>query len=161
MRLKQEIGQTILAASLVISVLAFMILLVSLLGQFVSRTVFNTGLNWADELARLCFVWCSFFGAIAAWQSKALHRIDMLTRSLSGALGRAVQRLLQVAISSVLLYLIWYGSTMLWRALDQTTETLEISGAWFYAPVPVGAALMLMTTWLSGNVPQANEATRA
>ncbi len=160
MRLKQEIGQTILAASLVISVLAFMTLLVSLLGQFVSRTVFNTGLNWADELARLCFVWCSFFGAVAAWQSKGLHRIDMLTRSLSGALGRAVQRLLQVAVSGVLLYLIWYGLAMLWRALDQTTETLEISGAWVYAPVPMAAALMLVTTWLSGNLSEAIPSAR-
>lgn len=145
---KRELSAVVLGLSLFISATAFVILLSSLLGQFVSRSVFNTGLIWADELARVCFVWCSFFGAVAAWQARALHRIDMLTRSLVGAVGSVVNRLVQLLISSALVYLIWYGSAMLWRALDQTTETLEISGAWLYLPVPLSAMLMLLSTWL-------------
>lgn len=145
---KRELSALVLGLSLFISATSFVILLSSLLGQFVSRSVFNTGLIGADELARLCFVWCSFFGAVAAWQTRALHRIDMLTRSLDGAVGLIVNRMVSLLISAALVYLIWYGGAMFWRALDQTTETLEISGSWFYLPVPTAALLMLLSTWL-------------
>lgn len=80
----QSLSKVLLTSALVVSITAFMILLMSLLAQFVSRSLFNTGLIWSDELARICFVWCSFFGAVAAWQTQALHRIDMLTRRLTG-----------------------------------------------------------------------------
>lgn len=154
MGLMRSISQWILTVSLSISVVAFLILLASLLGQFVSRAVFNTGLIWSDELARICFVWCSLFGAVAAWQTRALHRIDMLTRHLTGAWRWTLDRLVQIVISSALIYLLRHGLAMMQRALDQTTETLEISGAWIYAPVPLVAVLMLVVTWLPTKEPR-------
>lgn len=144
----QSLSKVMLTSALVVSITAFTILLMSLLGQFVSRSLFNTGLIWSDELARICFVWCSFFGAVAAWQTQALHRIDMLTRRLTGAWRTLFERLVQTMISIALVYLLWYGLAMLQRALDQTTETLEISGAWLYLPIPVMATMMLAVTWL-------------
>lgn len=144
----QNLSKVMLTSALVVSITAFMILLMSLLAQFVSRSLFNTGLIWSDELARICFVWCSFFGAVAAWQTQALHRIDMLTRRLTGGRRAFVDRLVQMAISFALVYLLWHGLAMLHRARDQTTETLEISGAWLYLPIPVMATMMLVVTWL-------------
>jgi TRAP-type C4-dicarboxylate transport system permease small subunit len=144
----QGLSRAMLITSLVISIAAFTVLLMSLLGQFISRALFNTGLIWSDELARLCFVWCSFFGAVVAWQTQALHRIDMLMRRLTSAWRTLFERLVQTMISIALVYLLWYGLAMLQRALDQTTETLEISGAWLYLPIPVMAAMMLVVTWL-------------
>jgi TRAP-type C4-dicarboxylate transport system permease small subunit len=144
----QGLSRVMLITALVISITTFLILLMSLLGQFISRSLFNTGLIWSDELARICFVWCSFFGAVAAWQTQALHRIDMLTRRLTGVWRGLVDCLVQVVISIALLYLLWHGLAMFERALDQTTETLEISGAWLYLPIPVMATMMLVVTWL-------------
>ncbi len=69
-------------------------------------------------------------------------------RRLTSAWRTLFERLVQTMISIALVYLLWYGLAMLQRALDQTTETLEISGAWLYLPIPVMAAMMLVVTWL-------------
>jgi len=131
-----------------VSIAGFLILLTCLLGQFFFRTFLNTGLMWADELARLSFVWCALFGAVAAWHSGGLHRIDMFTRELTGIAQRATHWVVHGLVAATLLYLVWWGCVMVVRAFDQTTETLEISGAWLYIPIPAAATLMLLVTFM-------------
>ena len=137
--------------SVVTAAVAFLLLLSSLFAGFVSRELFSHGLIWSDELARLSFVWCALFGATAAWSTDALHRIDLLTRDLRGLPALLATAVANTLVGATLIYLIYYGWRMMSRALDQTTSTLEISGAWFYAPLPVAASLMLVITacrWL-------------
>ena len=132
--------------SVVTAAIAFLLLLGSLFTGFVSRELLNHGLIWSDELARLSFVWCALFGATAAWSRDALHRIDLVTRDLRGLPAMLTTAVANTLVAATLLYLIYYGWRMTSRALDQTTSTLEISGAWFYAPLPVAASLMLVIT---------------
>lgn len=125
---------------------AFVLLLASLFAGFVSREWFAHGLIWSDELARLSFVWCALFGATAAWCDHALHRIDLLVRHLQDNSRRTSLWVCHGLIGMVQVYLIVHGWIMMQRALDQTTSTLQISGAWLYAPLPLAASLMLMVT---------------
>jgi len=146
-----QVTQAVGRLSVMTAATAFVVLLGALFAGFVSRELFGRGLIGADELARLSFVWCALFGASAAWRDNALHRIDLFTRDLQGFAARLTNSAAHALITGVLLYLIYYGWLMMQRALDQTTSTLQISGAWFYAPLPIAAALMLVTTidrWL-------------
>lgn len=146
-----QVTQAVGRLSVATAATAFVVLLGALFAGFVSRELFGRGLIGADELARLSFVWCALFGASAAWRDNALHRIDLFTRDLQGFAARLTNAAAYALIAGVLLYLIYYGWLMMQRALDQTTSTLQISGVWFYAPLPIAAALMLLTTivrWL-------------
>ncbi len=132
--------------SVVTAALAFVVLLSSLVCGFVSRELLTRGLVWSDELARLSFVWCALFGAAAAWSNDGLHRIDLFVRGLSASRHRLAALFSYALIVFVLLYLVNHGWSMTARAMGQTTSTLQISGAWFYVPLPAAAGLMLVTT---------------
>ena len=47
-------------------VLALVIMVALVFGNVVLRYVFDSGIAAAEELARICFIWCSFVGAIIA-----------------------------------------------------------------------------------------------
>jgi gluconokinase len=146
-----QVTQAVGRLSVLTAATAFAVLLGALFAGFVSRELFGRGLIGADELARLSFVWCALFGASAAWRDNALHRIDLFTRNLHGFAARLTNAAAYALITGVLVYLVHYGWLMMQRALDQTTSTLQISGAWFYAPLPIAAGLMLVITigrWL-------------
>lgn len=47
-------------------VLALVIMVALVFGNVVLRYAFDSGIAAAEELARICFIWCSFVGAIIA-----------------------------------------------------------------------------------------------
>ncbi|MFO7483232.1 TRAP transporter small permease [Oceanibaculum nanhaiense] len=128
----------------------FLCLIVScVFGQFFGRTVLNLGLHWTGELARFAFVWCGLLGAAAALQAGALHRVDMLSRRLSGVSRRLLEGLVLGLVLFVLAYLMFYGVRMTLRVVPQLSSTMEISMAWVYAALPVAVAGMILSTLLS------------
>jgi len=137
------VSRQIARLSVLIATVSFAVLLSALSIQFFAREVFSLGIIWADEVARLAFVWCALFGASAAWCDDALHRIDLLSRTARGWVARLIWLVCLALIAAVLIYLIYYGWRMSLRAWPQTTSTLQISAGWSYIPLPLTAALML------------------
>lgn len=129
--------------------LFLLIIVLCVLGQFLSRSLLGTGLHWASETARFAFVWCALLGAAAAWQDGALHRVDILARTLRGRLRVALEILVLILIALTLLYLLRHGIAITHRVMNQTSSTLQISMAWVYAAAPAMAALMLASTLLT------------
>lgn len=67
--------------------LAAMVVLV--FGNVVLRYAFNSGLAYAEELSRFCFVWLVFLGAVLALRERAHLGMDGLLRRLPHAARRA------------------------------------------------------------------------
>ena len=64
MRLSLE--KLAIALCYAVVVLALVIMVALVFGNVVLRYAFDSGIAAAEELARICFIWCSFVGAIIA-----------------------------------------------------------------------------------------------
>ena len=54
-----------------IVITAFILMFLLVFTNVVLRFFFNSGLTFADEIARYAFVWCTFLGAVIALQKNA------------------------------------------------------------------------------------------
>ncbi len=106
-------------------------------------------LKWADELARLLFVWTSFLGMYIAY-SKNEHPAFTLfvDKFVANSLLRAkLTSLLIYLLVSIFLVIVLYGGIVyINHAKIQTTAVLRISVGWMYSAAPVGVGLMLLDT---------------
>ena len=57
-------------------------LIVSVSANVIGRSLFNRSLPWADELARMLFIWLIFIGAAAAFARYEHIAVDFLVRKL-------------------------------------------------------------------------------
>lgn len=119
---------------------------VCLLGlwQVVSRFVLSQPSTWTEEFMRRLLIWCVMFGVVVAFRRGALVSVDLMLRMARGAWLTCV-RILVTGVSLVfLLVLVWFGTELAWRVRYQTFASVDLSMAWAYSALPVGAALALL-----------------
>ena len=94
--------------ALMTTLLSSLILLAS--AQILLRNVFSTGLPWGDGLIRLIVLWLALVGAIAASRDSKQIKIDVITRSLTGAplrVALVATDAFTVAVSGLLAWHSW------------------------------------------------------
>jgi TRAP-type C4-dicarboxylate transport system permease small subunit len=106
-------------------------------------------LNWTIDLATCSFAWACFLAADIAWRNDALMSIDFV----AARGGAAVRRLLAYAnlaiVSLFLLYVIYAGLWLSWVSRARAFQGIPaVSYSWVTMSMPVGAALLLLTTVL-------------
>jgi TRAP-type C4-dicarboxylate transport system permease small subunit len=90
--------------SLLAALLAAMVLMV--FGNVVLRYAFNSGIVVSEELARFCFVWLTFIGAVVAMRDNAHLGMDNVVSRLSrrGKLACLVASQLLILMCCVILF---------------------------------------------------------
>lgn len=114
------------------------------LWQVVSRFVLSQPSTWTEELMRRLLIWCVMLGVVVAFRRGALVSVDLMLRSVRGAWHQAVRFLITGVSLLFLGVLLWFGTELLWRVRFQTFASLDLSMAWAYAALPVGAALAMV-----------------
>lgn len=127
------------AASLLLAV-------ISCLGlwQVVSRFMLSQPSTWTEEAMRRLLIWCVMLGVVVAFRRGALVSVDLMLRLSKGTWRRVVRALISVSSLAFLGVLLWFGIDLAWRVRFQTFASMEISMAWAYAALPVGAALAIV-----------------
>ena len=107
-------------------------------------------IRWADEMARLLFVWTSFLGMYFAY-SKNLHPSFNLILNKVGrrrpAFGRIMMVFTYVLVLSFLIIVLYGGIVYIGLAKIQTTAVLRMSVGWMYAAAPVSMFFMILETF--------------
>ncbi|HEX2923115.1 MAG TPA: TRAP transporter small permease [Chloroflexota bacterium] len=116
--------------------------------QVVFRYIFQAPLSWSEELCRDAFIWLSTISAALGVKYGLHFSIEALVKRLPGKLGRGVQILTSLAVSWLLLIMIWYGMQLVMRNMTQISSILGIPMSIPYLSVPVGCALMLVYLWV-------------
>ncbi|MBP0439491.1 TRAP transporter small permease [Tianweitania sediminis] len=128
----------------VFATLLLALMCVLIMGQVVGRNVFNSGMPWADELARFCGVAIVFL-CVPLLALRGQHiAVDMVPMMLPVRFRRwqaAVVELLVLAFAGLLL---WSLYAFLGRAWKFATPTLGIPNWVFYSPVVVAMLLLLV-----------------
>ncbi|QPL45679.1 TRAP transporter small permease [Halomonas sp. A40-4] len=95
-------------------------LIVSVSVNVVGRAVFNNSVPWADELARMLFIWLIFIGAAAAFARFEHIAVDILVRRLQPRAAHMLYLLQHTIITVLMGVIIWGGYLVMSRASGQT-----------------------------------------
>ena len=112
--------------------------------QVLSRFVFSQPSTWTEEAMRRMLIWCVMLGIVVAFRRGALVSVDLMLRTSRGWWQHFVRWLITLSSFAFLSVLLWFGIDLLWRVRFQTFASMELSMAWAYAALPVGAALAIV-----------------
>lgn len=114
-------------------------------GGVVMRYVFNSPLDWQEELPKFAMVWMTFLGAVFVYRSRAHIVLDALPKALPPRLSALLQLTLTAISATVLMVFLKYGLTAAESAKGQRIILLEsLSLFWVYLAVPLGSGLLLL-----------------
>lgn len=112
------------------------------------RYFFHSPLVWSDELASMLFLWLAMLGSVLALRRGEHMRMTALVGMMPDALRAFFD---VIAIAAPVLFLLLMIEPAYEFAMEETyitTPAMDISNAWRAAALPIGAALMLLTTVL-------------
>jgi len=128
------------------SFLVAMVLLI--FGGAVARALHHP-LVWTTDVATALFAWACFLCADIAWRRDHLMSIGWLTSRLPRRLQDAVRWFNYAVISVFLLFAVVMGCWLSWVSRARSFQGIpEVSYSWVTMSMPVGAALLLLTTAL-------------
>ena len=118
-------------------VLMIMVMVAVVSTQVALRYLLNSSIDWADELARLCFVWSIFIAIPLGLKSGAHIGIEMVSVRLPAPARGAMARLVAVLGACLLLLVAWEAAVLAWDQWDELMASMPASAAWFIVPVAV------------------------
>ena len=128
---------------------AFLLLMVGLIFLGGVARMMHHPLNWTIDFATCFFAWACFLCADIAWRKDTLMSIDIVTARVPEQARRALVYLNHLIISGFLVYVIYAGLWLSWVSRARSFQGIpEISYSWVTMSLPVGAALLLLTTSL-------------
>lgn len=128
------------------SALVAMVLL--LFGGAIARALGHP-LVWTTDMATALFAWACFLCADVAWRRGHLMSINWLPAMLSPPLQDALRWLNYAIIAVFLGFVVVMGCWLSWVSRARGFQGMpEISYSWVTMSLPVGAALLLLTTVL-------------
>ncbi|MGE5593106.1 MAG: TRAP transporter small permease [Betaproteobacteria bacterium] len=123
-------------------------ILVLIFGAAVARGV-GRPLAWGMDMATFLFAWAVFFSADAAMRQDRHVNVDLLVSRLPKRAQFYINILNYLIIAAFLVFLIVYGVWMSYLTRFRTFQGIPgFSYTWVTLSVPVGSALLLITTVL-------------
>jgi TRAP-type C4-dicarboxylate transport system permease small subunit len=93
---------------------------------------------------RAALIWMAFIGLAVALRAGALVSIDIAHRLSRGLLRHILEGISLASILLMLGVMFWFGWTMAERVKFQEMAGLEVSMAWGYAAIPIGAVFAML-----------------
>lgn len=127
-----------------VSHLAQALLLAAVLASFyqvVARFLLAAPADWSEVLTRALLIWVVMLGMALACRQGTMMAINLLRDRLTGRRRRALEWFLALVSGGFLLSIALLGGQLAWRMRFQTLPSLEVSIAWVYLAIPVGALL--------------------
>lgn len=121
--------------------------------EIVLRGVFNTSLQWSEELARYLLIWTTYWGAAAATADNAHIRVEFLVNRLRRRARLVVEVVILLACAAGAAAFAWYGYGLVQDSrllgLSSGDSNLAIPIWVFQSVIPVAFALMAVRLVLS------------
>jgi len=126
------------AAWLIAVVMLAMVAIVSM--QVLYRYGFNRSFDWAEDLARLAFVWAIFLALPLGVKQGAHIGIELVVERLPLRLRRRLFRAMSVFAVALMVTVSWQAAKLTVQQWDEMLPTMDVTSALFMLPVAIGAA---------------------
>lgn len=120
------------------------ILIVFLIVSVLSRYVFDIGLAWSDEAARLLFIWIVFVGFAVGVRHRSNVGVDWLVDKLAPPRRWVVTVMQDLVIVAFSVFFTWQSYETVRFSFMQRMPGLDITIAWLYFSALVAGALMVV-----------------
>jgi TRAP-type transport system small permease protein len=126
---------------------AFLLAMVALVFVGGLARLARNPLNWTNDLATCLFAWACFLCADIAWRNGGLMSIELATARLPDRARRLVAYANLLIIAAFLSFLIGAGLYLSWVSRARSFQGIAgVSYSWVTMSLPVGGALLLLTT---------------
>jgi len=106
-------------------------------------------INWSTDVSTALFAWACFLCADIAWRKNSMLAIEVFTNRLPDKLQTALRMVNYALITAFLSYLVVMGAYLSWISRVRSFQGIpEVSYSWVTMSLPVGAALLIVTTAL-------------
>lgn len=106
-------------------------------------------INWSTDVATALFAWACFLCADIAWRRNSMMAIEVFTDRLPEGVQTMLRMVNYVLIVGFLVYLAVMGVYLSWISRVRSFQGIpQVSYSWVTMSLPVGAALLLVTTAL-------------
>jgi TRAP-type C4-dicarboxylate transport system permease small subunit len=112
--------------------------------QVFTRFLLSQPSPWSEALVRQALVWMVLLGVAGAIREGALVAIDVTRQLVKGRALLLLDLLIFAAIVLLFGVLFWFGWEMANRVRFQSIAGLDVSIAWGYAAIPVGAVFAII-----------------
>jgi TRAP-type C4-dicarboxylate transport system permease small subunit len=130
---------------LLIVMLAVMSIII--FANVVLRYTTSQSIEWAEEVARHLMIWLTFIGCGPVLRYGGHIAVENLQDALPRHLAIALRVVIAVLLFGLFGFLAWFGLEYMDRTQYQQTPATQISFAYIYAALPIGAA-MTFIHWL-------------
>ena len=142
-KLLLDASERILAAICVISFATMFVLgFVAVLFRF----VIQTSLAFPEEMIRYLFVWLIALGSAIGIRRNMHAAIGLMVKAMPGVLKRISLIVASLCTMVFFLILILKGYNVTTMESGQISPALEVSMAWVYSAIPIGAVFGLLYT---------------
>jgi len=112
--------------------------------QVLTRFILNDPAPWSELLARGVIIWAVFIGLPYAIRHGELISIDII-KSIFPKHIYLIKTFVQLVTLTVLLVLFYNGVEVTIRVNHQAVSLLNFSMSWFYAAIPLGSGLAVIS----------------
>lgn len=112
--------------------------------QVLTRFVFNAPSTWSEVAARTAMIWCVFMAAAATFRGGYMMAVEAIYKVVPGRLVPVLEVAIVLCCLLVLAVLIHFGILMTQRVSNQTMSGMNVSMAYAYAAIPVGAGFAMV-----------------
>lgn len=148
-------GLDAIARTAIAAAFAGMVLVVA--AQVVLRYAFNSSIDWAEDVARLMFVWTMFLAIPLGVRGGVHIGVNLLVQRLPSVAQAVLARLTAGASLALMAVVAWGVARLLPEQWDELLPTVDLSVGWLLLPVGLGAvhsALHLATIVVGGPPPE-------
>lgn len=127
-----------------VACLALAIAVAAGMWQVISRFAAGQPATWSEALVRMALIWMAYLGVAVALRVGALVSIDVAHRYSRGTARRAIEASALACSLSLMGVMFWFGWIMAERVKFQELAGIEVSIAWGYAAIPIGAVFAMV-----------------
>ena len=109
--------------------------------QVALRYGFNKSIDWADEVARLAFVWSIFLAIPLGVRQGAHIGIDIVVAKMPAPVQKVLRRSAAWLSATMMAIIAWAALGVAKEQWDELMSVLDWSVGWFIVPVGIGAVL--------------------
>ena len=131
-----RIADVVRTAAGVLLVIVTLAMVAVILGRYVG---FATA--WADEVARIAFVWSASLGAASGTYRGLNFAIPLIATNRSGRTKQVLDSAIAVTVVVLCALMVWATSQSLPVASLARLPALGVTGAWFHAAIATFAVL--------------------
>ena len=108
------------------------------------RYVLSQSLYWATEVPNVLLIWIVFLGSVVAFYERRHIAFTALVEQLPASLSWLLAILAELIALGFLLFMTWYGWSIVTQAMNSLSDALKVPRGYFYLCVPISAALMAL-----------------